>query len=107
MGNVFVVDNGFQIALYAAYGGFQFMGYVLCQLAFQAYLFFLLCDVINGDFKTQVLEDDAFYDEYTPVFINVDGQSFFFFIRRASLRLADEVGNFLKLTDREYLFSGL
>ena len=63
MGNVFVVDNGFQIALYAAYGGFQFMGYVLCQLAFQAYLFFLLCDVINGDFKTQVLEDDAFYDD--------------------------------------------
>lgn len=69
MGNVFVVDNGFQIALYAAYGGFQFMGYVLCQLAFQAYLFFLLCDVINGDFKTQVLEDDAFYDEYTPVLL--------------------------------------
>ena len=107
MGNVFVVDNGFQIALYAAYGGFQFMGYVLCQLAFQAYLFFLLCDVINGDFKTQVLEDDAFYDEYTPVFINVDGQSFLLFIRRAPLGLGVLVGKFMKIKDREYKFSGL
>lgn len=73
MRDVLVVDDGFQIPLNAAYGSFQLVGDVLRELPFQAYLFFFQSDVVDGDFKTQVLEDDTFYNEYASVFINIDG----------------------------------
>ena len=57
--NVFVVYDGFQITLYAAYGGFQLVGDVLGQLPFQPYSLFFLGDVVDGNFKAEVLEDDA------------------------------------------------
>jgi len=80
---------------------------VLCQLAFQTYLFFFLCDVINGYFKTQILEDDTFYNEYAPVFIDVDGETLLFFIRRSSLCLTDKIGDFLKFVNGKYLLGSL
>ena len=47
-GNVFIVDDGFQISLYATDRSLQFMCDVLRQLAFQADLLFFLSDVIDG-----------------------------------------------------------
>ena len=49
--NVRVADNGFQVSLNAADGRFQLMGDVLCQLAFQAGLFFFLRNIVDGYFE--------------------------------------------------------
>lgn len=44
------IQDCLQIALYATDGGFQFMGYVLRQLAFDAVFLLLSGDVVDGDF---------------------------------------------------------
>ena len=66
-----VVYYGFQISLYAAYRGFQFVGNVLCQLFFQKCLLLFLSDVIDGDFKAVILKDNAFHGKDTSVFVYV------------------------------------
>ena len=46
------------------------MGYILSQLAFESYLFFFLGDVVDGNFKAGILEDDTFYDKCPPVLVD-------------------------------------
>ena len=73
-----VVYYGFQISLYAAYRGFQFVGNVLCQLFFKKWLYTEVgCykDVevtgIDGDFKAVILKDNALHGKDTSVFVYV------------------------------------
>lgn len=78
------------------------------QLPLQSDLLFFLGYVVNRDFEAAVLEDDAFDDKDTSVFVDVERHALFFrCIGRTFLRLVDKVGYFLKLTDREYLFGSL
>lgn len=105
--NVFVVHDGFQITLYAAYGGFQLVGDVLGQLPFQPYLLFFLGDVVDGNFKAEVLEDDALHDEGASVLVDVYGHPSFFVVGGALLRLVDEICYLLEFADGEYLFGSL
>ena len=83
------------------------MGNILSQLAFESYLFFFLGDVVDGNLKAGILEDDTFYNEYAPVFIDVDGETLLFFIRRSSLCLTDKIGDFLKFVNGKYLLGSL
>ena len=83
------------------------MGNVLGQLSFQPYLLLFLGYVVDGDFKAEVLEDDALHDEGASVLVDVDGHSSFFVVGGASLSLVDEICYFLEFADGEYLFGSL
>ena len=64
-------DNGFHISLDAAYRSFQFMSDDLRQLSYQASLFLLLSNVVDGNFDGVVLKNDTFELERFPVFVDV------------------------------------
>ena len=88
-------------------GVFQLVGDVLGQLPFQPYLLFFLGDVVDGNFKAEVLEDDALHDEGASVLVDVYGHPSFFVVGGALLRLVDEIRYLLEFADGEYLFGSL
>mgnify|MGYP000175793832 CR=1 FL=1 len=61
------------------------MFWVNCR--FQPYLLFFLGDVVDGNFKAEVLEDDALHDEGASVLVDVYGHPSFFVVGGALLRL--------------------
>ena len=46
------------------------MGDILGQLAFESYLFFFLGDIVDGNLKAGILEDDTFYDKCPSVLVD-------------------------------------
>ena len=79
MRNVRVADNGFQVSLNAADRRFQLVGDILCQLTFQAGLFFFLGNIVDGYFERHILKDDAFHGERASVLVEVHGIPLFLF----------------------------
>ena len=81
------------------------MGYVLCQLPFQVYLFFFLSDIIDRNLKAGILKDDTFHDKGSSVFIDCDRHSLFIFSSRTlSLVLVDEVDDLFQFADSKDFF---
>ena len=64
-------------------------------------------DVVDGNLKAEVLEDDALHDEDASVLVDVNGHSSFFVIGRAFLCLVDEICYLLEFADGEYFFGSL
>ena len=77
--NLWTVQYGFQIALYAAHRSLQLMCDVLCELSFQSGLLFFLSYIVYRYLERAVLEYYAFHGEYTSVFRNMQRYSFLFF----------------------------
>ena len=55
------------------------MGDVLCQLAFQAGLFFFLGNIVDGYFERHILKDDTLQGERARVLVEVHGIPLFLF----------------------------
>ena len=72
-----VVEDCFNIALYSAYGGLEFVCYVLCELLFQAELCFALCGVGDGYFEAVVFEAYALYGVGAAVLFYLVGKDGF------------------------------
>ena len=62
---------------------------------------------VDGNFKAEVLEDDALHDEGASVLVDVYGHPSFFVVGGALLRLVDEIRYLLEFADGEYLFGSL
>ena len=77
--DLWTVQYGFQISLYAAHRSLQLVGDVLCELPFQSSLLFFLSYIVYRYLERAVLEYYAFYGEYTSVFRYVQRYSFLFF----------------------------
>ena len=84
--------------------GLQLVGNVLCQLPFQTDLFLFLSDIVDTDFKTHILEDDALHNEGLSVLVDRDGHPFLFFADGAFGGFVDEVRYLFQFADVEYLF---
>ena len=79
------------------------MGNVLRQLSFQSALLLLLRDIVDRDFKTQVLENDALHDEDAAILVDRVGHTSLLFDLRSPVRLIDEVIDGGKLFHAENL----
>lgn len=107
MGNVFVVDNGFQIALYAAYGVFSSWAMFCVSWRFKRTCSSSCVMSLMEISKLRSWKMMHSTMNIRPFLLMLMDSRFSSLSEGQPLCLADEVGNFLKLTDREYLFSGL
>lgn len=103
--HVGIFDEGLEVALNAAHGGFELVSDVLRELPFQASLLFVEGDVVDRDFEAEVFKDDALHPKDVGVFLNSDRPAFLFG-DGALCFVVDKIVDVAKLLDGKDVFGG-